>query len=98
MRNMPLARLSPLANVVVNVAAWAFFHAVTGYAAHRIPSRRLQRDSWLLRPRPLELDGHLYERLAIRRWKDVLPEAGAFFPGGVSKRQLSDGKIGRAHV
>lgn len=31
----------------------------------------------------------LYERIfRIRRWKDRLPEAGAMFSGGVSKRRL----------
>ena len=38
------------------------------------------------------------ERLGVRRWKDHLPEAGALFPGGVSKRQLppgEDGGVGR---
>ena len=39
--------------------------------------------------RPVERGGRLYERLRIRRWKDRLPEAGALFAGGVSKRRLA---------
>ena len=36
----------------------------------------------------MERDGALYQALRIRRWKDRLPEAGAFFAGGISKRHL----------
>ena len=85
-----LRPVMPLAvTVVVDVFAWGFFHAVTGYAAHRLSDRRLSRDGWLLRPRPFEVGGSWYRRrLLIHRWKDRLPEAGALFAGGVSKRQL----------
>lgn len=77
------------ATVVVDVVAWGFFHAGTGYAAHRLDDRRLARDGWLLRERRFEDGGRLYRRaLRIHRWKDRLPEAGALFAGGVSKREL----------
>ena len=85
---MPPIRLDPVPNVIVDVAAWALFHAATGYAVHRLPMHRLQRDNWLLRPRSFEQDGRFYERLGIRRWKDALPEAGDVFTGGMSKREL----------
>ncbi|UMG93396.1 hypothetical protein [Nocardioides sp. TF02-7] len=50
---------------------------------------RLSRDGWLLRIRPFEARGRWYRRwLRIHRWKDRLPEAGALFAGGMSKRQL----------
>ena len=95
---MPLIRLDPWPNVLVDIAAWAMFHGVTGYAVHRLPLHRLQRDTWLLHKRAFEDDGRWYERLGIRRWKDRLPEAGALFAGGVSKRQLptaDEGGLGR---
>ncbi|WP_162941808.1 hypothetical protein [Desertimonas flava] len=60
-----------------------------GYWAHRLPSERLARDGPLLRLRTFERDGRIYaDRLAIGRWKGHLPEAGAFFAGGTSKRRL----------
>jgi glycosyl-4,4'-diaponeurosporenoate acyltransferase len=75
--------------VVVDVVAWGAFHAATGYAAHRLPERRLSRDGWLLRPRPFEAGGRWYRRrLRVDCWKDALPEAGDLFRGGVSKRRL----------
>ena len=75
--------------VVVDVAAWGLFHAATGYAAHRVPADRLARDGWWLRPRSFERRGRVYRRvLHVHRWKDRVPEAGALFDGGISKREL----------
>jgi glycosyl-4,4'-diaponeurosporenoate acyltransferase len=75
--------------VVVDVVAWAVFHAATGYAAYRLDDRRLSRDGWLLRQRRFESGGRWYRRwLRINRWKDKVPEAGALFRGGISKRHL----------
>ncbi|QIG43700.1 hypothetical protein G5V58_13850 [Nocardioides anomalus] len=75
--------------LVVDVVAWGVFHSVTGYAAHRLSDERLSRDGWLLRPRRFEDGGRWYRRrLRIQRWKDRVPEAGALFAGGVSKRAL----------
>jgi glycosyl-4,4'-diaponeurosporenoate acyltransferase len=75
--------------LVVDVLAWGFFHAATGYAAHRLGDHRLAQDGPLLRRRSFEAGGRWYRRrLRIHRWKDRLPEAGALFDGGVSKREL----------
>ena len=70
--------------VVANVAWWAAVHSLTGYLVHRLPAARLRHDLVALRP----WERALYERLGVRRWKDRLPEAGALFAGGVSKRHL----------
>jgi glycosyl-4,4'-diaponeurosporenoate acyltransferase len=75
--------------VLVDVLAWGAFHTATGYAAHRLAGSRLGRDGWLLRPRAFERGGRWYvRRLRIGRWKDRLPEAGALFARGTSKRSL----------
>jgi glycosyl-4,4'-diaponeurosporenoate acyltransferase len=75
--------------IVVDVLAWGVFHAATGYAAHRLGADRLARDGWGLRERRFEAGGHWYRRrLRIHRWKDRVPEAGALFDGGISKRAL----------
>ncbi len=81
-----LVELSPGGTLVANVGAWAAFHAGTGYAAHRLPDGAVDHDGFLLRVRPSEV--RLYRRLGIRRWKDRLPEAGALFRGGISKRHV----------
>jgi glycosyl-4,4'-diaponeurosporenoate acyltransferase len=75
--------------ILVDVVAWGAFHALTGWAAHRLPDRRLLRDGWLLRQRSFEDHGRWYRRrLRIHCWKDALPEAGDLFAGGMSKREL----------
>lgn len=75
--------------VAVDVVVQGAFHAGTGYAAHRLGDERLGRDGWLLRPRGFEAGGRWYrDRLRIHSWKDRVPEAGALFQGGVSKREL----------
>jgi glycosyl-4,4'-diaponeurosporenoate acyltransferase len=80
--------------VLIDSAAWALWCVVVGFGAGFLPTRVLERDTWLTRPRAFERDGRCYERWRIRRWKDRLPEAGAIF-GGVSKRRLpDDGRAG----
>jgi len=74
--------------VVADAAVWAAWSTVVGYTAHRLPSVRLAHDTALTRLRPWEHEGRVYERLRIRSWKDRLPELGAAFRGGVSKRSL----------
>jgi glycosyl-4,4'-diaponeurosporenoate acyltransferase len=85
-----LVELSPWGILLANVFGAAAVHAGSGYAVHRLPLSRLQHDRWLLRPRAVERGGRLYaRRFHIQRWKDHLPEAGALFAGGVSKRQVT---------
>ncbi|HVF32677.1 MAG TPA: hypothetical protein VM933_06540 [Acidimicrobiales bacterium] len=79
--------------VLVDVVAWGAIHAATGYLVHRLPARRLGRDTWLTRPRAWEGDGRFYvRRLRIKRWKRLLPEAGALFAGGFDKKRLTGGR------
>jgi glycosyl-4,4'-diaponeurosporenoate acyltransferase len=85
---LPLIELSRPVTVAVDVVAWGVVHAGTGYLAHRLPLRAVDHDTRWTRLRRWERRGRRYERVRIRRWKDRLPEAGAFFAGGVSKREL----------
>ena len=86
----PVGELPTWSIVVANVVFWAVVHAGTGYLVHRLPVHHLDEDGWLWRPRRVERGGRLYERARIRSWKDRLPEAGALFAGGTSKRHLPD--------
>lgn len=70
-------------------ATWAVWSTACGYTAHRLPIRWLDRDRGPFRLRTTERDGRLYERgLRIKRWKDLLPEAGGLFRGGFEKRKV----------
>jgi len=73
--------------VVIDAAVWAGWSFVVGTIAARIPDAWFAHDSRLTALRSFERDGRCYERLAIRRWKDRVPELGAF-GGGRSKRTL----------
>jgi glycosyl-4,4'-diaponeurosporenoate acyltransferase len=73
---------------VVDVAVIAALHAGSGYLAHRLGPDALARDGIVLRAKGFEDGGRWYRRVRIDRWKDRVPEAGALFPGGVSKREL----------
>lgn len=86
---MRVVHLADAPTVLVDVVAWGLIHAGSGYLVHRLPVRWLSRDRWLFRERRFERGGRLYtRRLHIDRWKDRVPEAGALFAGGVSKRTL----------
>lgn len=78
-----------LATVAADAAAWACVQTATGYLVHRLPDHVLDRDRWLWRERAWERGGRVYVDVArIRRWKALLPEAGAAFEGGFDKRHL----------
>lgn len=86
---MPVLDAPEWAMVVLDVGVWGGWSALAGYLAHRRPARAFERDTWLYRTRRFERRGRFYEdRLRIKRWKDHLPEAGALFTGGFSKRAL----------
>jgi glycosyl-4,4'-diaponeurosporenoate acyltransferase len=92
--SLRLVHLPDAVTVVMDVVAWGVAHAGTGYLAHRLPATWLARDRWWFRPRRWESE-RLYRRtLRITRWKDRLPEAGALFAGGVSKRHVTGDDAG----
>src|SRR5712692_4374948 len=75
--------------VLIDSGVWATWSTLCGYVAHRIPRARLSGKRWLFRIRRFEAGGRVYERLLrIKRWKDRLPDAGALFRGGFSKRRV----------
>ncbi len=70
--------------------AWVAIQIGSGFLTHRMPARWFRRDGWLFRCRRFERDGRVYRRLfRVHLWKDRLPEAGALFAGGFSKRRLT---------
>ena len=75
--------------VVASSLAWAGVSVVVGWWATRWSPARLARDGPITRLRPWEHLGAWWQRhLRVRRWKDLLPEAGGVMPGGRSMRHL----------
>lgn len=80
--------------ILVDIVLLAVLGTAVGWGGNRLPGRWLDRDRGPLRLRSFEVAGHWYERrLRIKRWKVRLPEAGAVFGGGVSKRRLTDRSV-----
>jgi glycosyl-4,4'-diaponeurosporenoate acyltransferase len=87
--------LPNLVTLLIDIVAWGLIHAGTGYAVHRMRITTLAHEHWWSRPRAFERDGRWYrERLRIKQWKDRLPEAGAMFRGGISKRTIPNADNG----
>lgn len=81
------AWLPPL---LATAGLWLGWSVVVGGLANRLPQRLLRHPA-RRRTRPGRAAGlRVYEeRLAIRRWKAFLPDAGNALPGGVSKASLA---------
>ncbi|MEY4007712.1 MAG: hypothetical protein RLZZ467_744 [Gemmatimonadota bacterium] len=93
---LPIVVLPKWLQVVLCVVVWFGASAAFGYLGHRLPLSRFDHDTRWSRLRGTEIGGARYERLRIKRWKDRLPEAGALFAGGFSKRDLTSHD--RAHL
>lgn len=75
--------------VAVSVVAWIATSLVVGRIAVGWSDERLDRRGPLTRIRGWEDGGRFWQRrLRVLAWKDRLPEAGAFFAGGTSKRSI----------
>jgi len=84
-----MIQFDPGIALIVDIAVWSIAGVTIGFVHHHVPVERLSRDGPLTRIRRWERGGRWYQRtLRISAWKDLLPEAGAFFRGGVSKRSL----------
>lgn len=78
--------------IVSYAVVWVILHFGCGFIAHALPERLFHPESGLgrvLRTRAWEHAGRFYRGLGIRRWKELLPEAGALFRGGFDKRHLT---------
>ena len=87
---MAIALVQPMGLPVLACGlGWLLWSLLVGYLGHRLPDSALDHDNLWTRPRPWGESLAFYEqRLAIRRWKVWLPDAGALFPGGLRKGAL----------
>lgn len=83
-----LVELPPLWIVVLNLSCLPAIHLGVSWLFTRLPLAWFPPQSLLFREHSLERGGALYQRfLAIRTWKDWLPD-GAPWVGGFSKKGL----------
>lgn len=90
-------RRPPWRLALVDAGVWLAVHLVVGAIGHFLPDSVFASDRGWWRIRAFESEGRLWSRrFAVDRWKDRLPEAGGWLPGGVSKRRVpgrSDGEL-----
>jgi len=79
---------TPLMAAITSALGWLLWSVIVGACANRLPSGWLARDHWFWQ-RPWHEQARNFEgRLAIRRWKPWLPDAGSALPSGVAKASL----------
>ena len=69
----------------------ALYLAVIGLAssaAALLPRRWFHADRFPFRPQRWEHEGKIYEKLAVQRWKDKLPDMSRFLPW-LTQKQVS---------
>jgi glycosyl-4,4'-diaponeurosporenoate acyltransferase len=77
-----------LIGYTANILGWPILQLTIGFAVTHFPDRLFGRDCWLTASRAWEDNGEFYAgRLAIRRWKHLLPDGSSWF-GGFPKRKL----------
>lgn len=76
-------------SVAASSLTWFLVSVVVGKWASRWPAERLARTGPVTTLRPWERQGVTWQRhLRVARWKDLVPEAGGLFAGGVPKRRI----------
>lgn len=83
-----MAHSTALMAAITSALAWLLWSLLVGALANRLPSGWLARDQWFWRRPWREQARHFEGRLAIRRWKPWLPDAGTALPSGVAKASL----------
>jgi glycosyl-4,4'-diaponeurosporenoate acyltransferase len=83
-----LLELAPVWIVVLNLACIPSIHLAVSWIFTRLPRSWFRAEGCIFRERAFERRGRFYERfVAIRVWKDWLPD-GAPWVGGFSKKGL----------
>ena len=80
----------PIAGVIaLNVVAWLVIQFGLAWVLTQFAPEHFDARNSFARPQSWERGGRTYERLfAIKRWKDRLPDAAAWFHGGFPKANL----------
>lgn len=87
---MPPVVLSDGTQVLVSSLAWLLTSVAIGAWATRWSPERLADTGVVTTLRDWEDHGRWWQRnLRVRRWKDLVPEAGGVMPGGRSMRRLA---------
>lgn len=73
--------------ILFNILAWLSIHLLTAYGCSLLKEGTLLRLTSVFKPRGFEGDGW-FRIMAVRKWKSVFPDAGAWFRNGISKKDI----------
>lgn len=80
---------SDLVAIVLSSLTWVVVSFSVGYRAVQWSPDRIEETGPVTTMRAWEAGGAFWQRyLAVRRWKDLVPDAGGFFAGGRPKRSV----------
>lgn len=84
-----LVELPIVWTALLNVLAWLVIQLGLAWGLTRLPAARFHPCGRLARLWLWERSGRAYEKyLAIKRWKDLLPDGASCFSGGFAKAKL----------
>lgn len=88
---MQLVFLPHWLTVLLFFILWPLFHIGTAMLCFYMPDSAFAQDNRLYKTRKWEQGGALYERVfGIKKWKRHLPDGGAWFKGGYSKKHIKN--------
>jgi glycosyl-4,4'-diaponeurosporenoate acyltransferase len=88
---MRLLILPDIWTILLCIPLWFIFHSLSAYICLKIPDKYLNPDGFLFKTRKWENNGLIYDKVfKVRKWKKYLPDGGAMFKNGYSKRYLKD--------
>ncbi|MGI2329097.1 glycosyl-4,4'-diaponeurosporenoate acyltransferase [Planococcus sp. YIM B11945] len=86
---MPFIELAIGWMVLVDVAAWLFFHLLLSYGASLLPFHSFERRGRLFQSFRFERHGELWQQLfRIKAWKGKLPDGAMIFKSAYNKKAL----------
>ncbi|MCG1009714.1 glycosyl-4,4'-diaponeurosporenoate acyltransferase [Salinicoccus sp. ID82-1] len=75
--------------IVIDIAAWAFFHLAISALCLRLPLATFQNEAFWSRIYPWEKSGALWDRLfRVKAWKGRLIDGASLFRSGYQKKTL----------
>ncbi len=87
---MRILFLSDIWTILICIPLWLIFHTLPAYICLRIPDSYFNPHGFIFKTRKWEKKGEIYQRLfKVRKWKKYLPDGGAMFKDGYSKRNLT---------
>lgn len=77
--------------IALNIITWLVIQFGLAWGFTQLAAERFSAHNFWARPKQWEQDGRFYERcVAIKLWKDRLPDASRMFRGGFTKANLQN--------